>query len=405
MCRRHRSVGHSEVLVMIPTPAIDVLIPVFNGAETITIAVESILKQTFRNISIVVVDDGSLDETPRLLQQLAKRDRRVRVITKHNSGIVDALNLGLSHCSAPLVARHDGDDIAFPERLERQFAFLQRHPDCVAVSCFARHVDERGRFLGSYASFPPPENADPNWIPSREPYLLHPFLLARRDALVEVGGYRHVWHSEDTDLYWRLQERGTLANLPEVLGDYRYHSQSITSRSQLNGRISALNSQLAAVSAQRRRLNQLDFDFSSISLDMLSKARTSVALAKIVAAQLTLSEQANLTTAFAAKLLELTSYRPYELDLEDCRFIGEACRLAEPGLTAPNRTEVRRLRAIAIARLLRRGHAHSAAALLDRTVIAQTGVRFILQLLESVAPPSLLTMVRGVRHRRRLAKA
>ena len=100
----------------------------------------------------------------------------------------------------------------------------------------AKHIDEQGRYLGTVQTFPRPDRADPRWAPSREPYLMHPFLMARRADLQAIGGYRYVYYSEDTDLCWRLQERGAMQNLDMPLGKCRMHARSLSSASVINGR-------------------------------------------------------------------------------------------------------------------------------------------------------------------------
>ena len=304
---------------------IDVLIPAYNSEATIESAVRSIQDQTVTAIRILVVDDGSTDRTSEIVAAIAAADPRVEHIRKPgNSGIVDTLNIGLARCRAAYVARHDADDIAYPNRFEVQLALLEPDPDLIAVGAVARHIDERGNQIlqhGGFSRPPPPELADPHRFPSREPYLMHPFLMARRDALVAVGGYRYVVHAEDTDLYWRLQERGRLHNPPDLLGDYRFHTGSITSGSVHNGRVGALNSQLAAISALRRRAGKPDLDFPPERLALYRAARGVADLLRIVQPDLTPEERAYLEPAVAAKLLELASYRPYLLEAADCRFI------------------------------------------------------------------------------------
>jgi glycosyltransferase involved in cell wall biosynthesis len=355
---------------------IDVLIPVFNAAPTIGSAIESILAQTVKDIRLIVIDDGSTDATPDILARFARRDPRIVIITRPNGGIVDALNAGLAHCSAEFVARHDADDIAYPNRFEVQLAYLDADPDCIAVSSFARQVDERGRPNGALATFPPPATSDPSWIPCREPYLLHPFLMVRRSALCALGGYRYAHHSEDADLCWRLQDIGKLHVMPILLGDYRLHAQSITGRSALNGRLSAINSQLAAVSAVRRSNHDADLSFARATIGQMTAAGTLAGIFDIGRRGLTGSESAYLKVAFAAKFLELASYRPYELDLDDCRFIAAALIPAEPQLPPLNRTAIRRLRAKSSARLLIAGQLRSAVALLSPATFIETGLRF-----------------------------
>ena len=247
-------------------PCLDVVIPVYNGERTVESAIVSIQSQTVRDIRIIVINDGSTDATKQIVERLARTDDRLVPLNRENAGIVDALNAGLAACRAHIVARHDSDDLASFDRFEKQLAFLSEHPDCVAVSGAARHIDEAGQALGEIVRLPSPDLANPNSYPQREPYLLHPFLMMRRVAVEAVGGYRYAFHAEDTDLYWRLQEIGQLANMPDLLGDYRIHTKSVSGGSLLNGRISALTSQLAGISAARRRAGKADITFPRAAL-------------------------------------------------------------------------------------------------------------------------------------------
>ena len=365
---------------------IDVLIPVYNASETVVQAVLTIQAQTVRDIRILLINDGSTDASLKVMQDIADRDRRVTVLDQENGGIVDALNHGLAHCTAEIIARHDADDLACPDRFERQLAYLTANPDCVALSSFARHIDISGNNTGSLAQFRLVDRADETWTPSREPYLLHPFLMVRRSALVAVGGYRYAHHAEDTDLYWRLQGVGRLHIMEEVMGAYRLSAESITSRSALNGRLSAINSQLAAVSAARRRHGRVDLAFEKRTAEQMTAARSTRGIYDIAKRQLDGREAEYLRAAYAAKLLELTSYRPYELDLADCRFIASVLDDAERRLTLPNRREVRRLRATAAARLIRTGHLRGFLVLISRGTAIEITWRLAAQVFVRTLP-------------------
>ena len=300
---------------------IDVLVPVFNAMATVESALRSILEQTVRDLRLVVVDDGSTDDTPAILDGLARRDPRVHVLRTPNRGIVAALNTGLAETRAPFIARHDADDIAFPERLERQLAFLDAHPDVVAVGCNVFHTDVDGARTGTTTRFRPVATGDPDYVPALEPYLIHPFLLVRRAALVACGGYRHSFHSEDADLYWRLCRQGGLANLPDFLGEYRLHAQSVSSRSIVNGRIAAATSQLAALSERRRRDGVPDVSFPADALPAYQRATELAPIVALAASGLSAPERGHLEIATAAKLVELSNYRPYRLTPTDRRTI------------------------------------------------------------------------------------
>jgi glycosyltransferase involved in cell wall biosynthesis len=343
-----------------PAALVDVLIPVFNVATTIAASIASIRAQTILDLRIIVVDDGSTDDTADILRALAAADDRITVITQKNAGIVDALNAGLESCTAEFVARHDGDDLADSDRFERQIAYLRAHPDCMAVSGAVRLINGAGQPLGQVVHLGSTTLADLHSYPQREPYLMHPFLMARRAAIVAVGKYRHVFHAEDTDLYWRLQEIGGLTNMPDVLGTYRLHAASITGYGPLNGRISALNSQLAGISALRRRCGREDLAFPREALAAYRLAGSLRAIIELGCRSLDPEEARKLRVSTCAKLLELASYRPYELDAADCDCIRDILVPALDWMPQASRSICIRMISGTAARLLAAGRLRSA---------------------------------------------
>ena len=306
--------------------SVDVLLPVYNGAATIEESVASLLDQTHQNLRILVIDDGSTDDTPDILTRLAAGDSRVVPIRKQNGGIVEALNFGLEQTRAEFVARQDADDISFPERIERQLAEMTRNPDVVALSGACIHIDQHGKETGGRYRPHDPDLADYTSFPSTEPYLLHPFLMVRREAYIGVGGYRHVIHSEDTDLYWRLRERGRLMNVADAYGKMRLHAGSISNASIVNGRIMSVTSQLAAISACRREEGRPDLDFEPADRKRYADARSLEGMLAVAGGQLTADEQAYLRYASAVDLLDKALSRQYQLEEEDCRFIRDTYR-------------------------------------------------------------------------------
>ena len=187
--------------------------------------------------------------------------------------------------------------------------------------------------------------------------------MLRRVALEEVGGYRYAYHAEDADLYWRLQERGRLVNLDDVLGDYRLSANSISSKSIINGRVQSLSSQLAAISAVRRRSDRPDIAFPRDALREYHAAVTLAEMVRIAGANLTGSEKAHLAIATSEKLSQLSTYRPYELELSDCHFISASYEMGRRGLSSENRREVVARRSGAAARLLAHGRLRASFAL------------------------------------------
>ena len=207
---------------------VSVIIPVYNAARYLTAAIDSVLSQSYRDLEIIAVDDGSTDASGTILADYAARDSRIRVITRRNTGIVGALNDGIAAADGDLIARMDADDISLPQRLERQAAYLTDHPECVAVGTDVLYTDPEGAPLIQHH---PSEHHDAivdQLLGGNGGALIHPTIMARSRSIEAAGCYRarYQW-IEDLDLYLRLSELGRLANLPEVHLHYRQHLQSV----------------------------------------------------------------------------------------------------------------------------------------------------------------------------------
>ena len=214
-------------------PSISVLMPCYNAASTLDEAVVSILDQTFTDLELIAVDDGSTDDTRRRLQTWAQQDRRVVVLPRSHGGLVDALQAGLSACRAPLVARMDTDDRSSPDRLARQIAALEAHPEVAVVGCLVEGFplqDVRQGFqmyIEWLNGLVTPE-AIAREIFVESP-LAHPSVVMRRSWLERVGGYQDRGWPEDYDLWLRLHLAGArFAKVPEVLVGWREHPARAT---------------------------------------------------------------------------------------------------------------------------------------------------------------------------------
>jgi len=216
-------------------PRVAVLLPARDAARTVRAAAVSILRQSFRDLSLVAVDDGSSDGTSGILARLAERDRRVAVVRGRGEGIVRALSRGLPHCDAEFVARMDADDVAWPRRLERQVQALEADPSLAAVGSrvrlFPRRLVAEGmrRYAGWLNGLVTPELVLRDLLV--ESPLVHPAAAIRADALRAAGGWRDGDFPEDYDLWLRLVAAGgRLCSVPEVLLDWRESEDRLTRR-------------------------------------------------------------------------------------------------------------------------------------------------------------------------------
>ena len=194
------------------TPKVSVLIPVQNAESTVGPALESILRQTFDDFEVVAVDDGATDTSGKLLDDAARRDRRVRVIHTPNQGIIHALNAGLSICSGELVARMDADDISARSRLAQQVRMMDQNPEISVCSSLVR-VFPRKNLLGGLVRYEQWLNSlvTPDEIRRDifvESPIAHPSAVVRRSELIDLGGYQEHGWPEDYDLWLRYHEAG-----------------------------------------------------------------------------------------------------------------------------------------------------------------------------------------------------
>ncbi|QOV87972.1 glycosyltransferase family 2 protein [Humisphaera borealis] len=212
---------------MSTSPAISVLMPVYNAEEFVAETMDSILAQTFRDFEFICINDGSKDGSLAVMQKYADRDSRVKIISRPNTGLVPALNEGLAASRGKYVARIDSDDLSAPERFDLQFTRMEAEPELVALGSNANAMDEYGNLLGSYDNPLTHEAIEKAHLLGMSS-IHHPAVMFRPDAVRRVGGYRkETWPCEDYDLWMRLGEVGRLANLPQRLLTKRLMSSSI----------------------------------------------------------------------------------------------------------------------------------------------------------------------------------
>lgn len=211
-------------------PKISVIMGVYNGSKKIQASVESILKQTFNDFEIIICDDGSTDDSIEIIQKLAIKDTRIRLISNpYNMGLAKTLNNCLNDARGEYIARMDDDDISHQDRFEKQVKFLDSHQEYAVIGTSRNMYDDYG-IWGT--------NINEGERTYLDIYLgrtfVHPSVMLRKNAILSVGGYTtgtETERTEDFDLWCKLYEKGYIGfNLSDVLLDYYEARDSYTKR-------------------------------------------------------------------------------------------------------------------------------------------------------------------------------
>ncbi len=214
---------------------VSVIIPAYNASAFVAQALDSALAQTYRTLEVVVVDDGSTDDTAAIVEAVACRDPRVRLVRQANGGPSAARNLGIAHSRGALIAPLDADDLWLPNKIARQVAAMRAGgPKVAMVYAWSCVMDESGRAFPRSVRTPRHEGD------------VYAFLLAcnfigngsnalfRRDCVIEAGGYDRTLragsgdYGEDLMLNLAIAERHDVAVVPEVLVGYRAHASNLS---------------------------------------------------------------------------------------------------------------------------------------------------------------------------------
>ncbi len=200
-------------------PKVTVLLAVHNGAFYLRECLDSIVQQTFVDFEFLIIDDGSTDRTPQILAQY--QDSRICLITNSvNLGLTRSLNNGLHAARGDYIARIDADDRAAEERLAKQAAFLNLHPQTVLLATDTCEIDSRGTMTGTRCL--PRGAAQLAWHLMWYNCLRHCSVMFRRQEVLALGGYAETLScAQDYELWLRIADAHAIASLPEPLAYYR----------------------------------------------------------------------------------------------------------------------------------------------------------------------------------------
>lgn len=217
-------------------PVVSVILPVYNAEKFILESVNSILSQTFSDFELIIVNDGSTDNSQSVLEKIS--DPRVILINQENAGLAASLNRGLSIAKGEYIARQDNDDISFSQRLEKQVNFLKSNKHIDLVGTWAEIISEKGQATGRFHKHPSDPVGLKFHLLFNNPFV-HSSVMFRGDVIAKTGNYStDPSIFEDYNLWSRMARITGISNLPEVLLKYReVHSGMSKSATDYDARV------------------------------------------------------------------------------------------------------------------------------------------------------------------------
>ncbi len=217
----------SDRIVDRPAPRISVVLPVYNGEKHLSEAMASILAQSFTDFELIVIDDGSTDGSLQILQEYQKIDARIRLVSRENRNLATTLNESIDMARGVWVARMDQDDIALPQRFERQLLWLEKTKADITGSWVKYFGSWDRRTWRGYQT----DVAIKMDMLFKSPFV-HPSVMMRAALLKQLKYDKASEKAEDYDLWVRAAQSGwVMTNVPEVLLLYRQHASQISSKS------------------------------------------------------------------------------------------------------------------------------------------------------------------------------
>ncbi len=214
---------------------VSIIMPVYNGAQYLQEAIDSILGQSFSDFEFIIVDDGSKDESVAIIERNALRDGRIVVLHNEvNSGICVTLNKGLEVANGEYILRMDCDDISLPNRIERQVAFMEERKDIAVAGCFVEaFYNDQPSKCTTYCSDTNPDECWAGLLFATS--VAHPAVIIRKSILDTYNlRYDDYYRGmEDFYLWWQIAKHANITNVPGVLLRYRLHTGQVT-QTQVN---------------------------------------------------------------------------------------------------------------------------------------------------------------------------
>lgn len=207
-------------------PLISITMPVYNAEAHLEEAILSILRQTYKNFELIIVNDGSTDKSQDIIDTYSKLDSRIKAFKQPNKGVVAASSFAIKKSIGEFITRHDADDISFPTKLDDFVYTLNVHPNAIVITGNIEVINERGEFIRK--DFTPPNDTGLKTALLVYNPLPNGATLIKKSAFEEVGGYSDVF-AEDLDLWIKLYDKGEFASTESFVYKWRINSSGLTS--------------------------------------------------------------------------------------------------------------------------------------------------------------------------------
>lgn len=189
---------------------------VYNDSAYLKKAIDSILDQTYPDFEFLITDDGSTDDSSKILDEYALKDARIKIFHQKNIGLTRTLNRLIAQASGEYIARMDSDDISLPDRLMDEVKFLDDNPSVSLISCFAKIIDDRGMEIGEHR--PGVTHNQIKKLIFFSGQFCHGAVMFRKQAFLSVGGYDETFkYAQDLQLWLKFIASFEVSNLPKFL--------------------------------------------------------------------------------------------------------------------------------------------------------------------------------------------
>jgi len=209
-------------------PLVSVIMPAYNAEEYIEESILSVINQTYQNWELLIINDGSTDQTLTIAQKFIDKDSRIRLMdNEKNKGLIITRNIGLNNVHGKYIANLDSDDIAMPERLKRQVAFLEKNKDYALIGAACIQIDFEGKKIATVE-----RNIANSHLKSLllfSNYFINSTVMLRATDVQSIRYQNGFAPAEDYQLFSQIAEYSKIGNLSDCLVKYRIHDQNISS--------------------------------------------------------------------------------------------------------------------------------------------------------------------------------